>query len=121
MSLKRKGKIKLKRAYEPPEKGDGLRVLVDRLWPRGVSKSSAQIDVWLKEIAPSAALRKWFGHDPSKWSEFRKRYVRELARQPEAVAQLERAAGQGTVTLVYGAKDERHNNAVALKEYLESV
>jgi uncharacterized protein YeaO (DUF488 family) len=121
MSLKRKSMIKLKRAYEPAEKSDGLRVLVDGLWPRGVSKSSAKMDLWLKEIAPSASLRKWFGHDPSKWSEFRKRYVRELAKRSEAVAELKRAAGEGTVTLVYGAKDERHNNAVALKEYLEST
>jgi uncharacterized protein YeaO (DUF488 family) len=121
MPLKRKGTIKLKRAYEPPEKTDGARILVDRLWPRGVSKTSARIDLWLKDIAPSAALRKWFGHDPSKWSEFQKRYVRELARQPEAVAQLKQFAAKGVVTLVYGAKDQRHNNAVALKEYLESA
>jgi uncharacterized protein YeaO (DUF488 family) len=115
------GTIKLKRAYEPAEKSDGLRVLVDRLWPRGISKSTAQIDCWLKEIAPSDALRRWFGHDPSKWSEFRKRYVRELEKRSEAVAQLKQFASQGTVTLVYGAKDERHNNAAALKEYLESI
>jgi len=121
MSLKRKGTIKLKRAYEPPEKADGARILVDRLWPRGVSKSSAQIDLWLKDIAPSPALRKWFGHDPSKWAEFRKRYVRELAKQSETVAQLKHQLGKGVVTLVYGAKDERHNNALALKEYLESL
>ncbi len=121
MSLKRKRTIKLKRAYEPPEKADGLRVLVDRLWPRGVSKTSARVDLWLKEIAPSDALRKWFGHDPVKWSEFRKRYTRELASHPQAVAQLKQFAAKGVVTLVYGAKDERHNNAVALKEYLESA
>ncbi len=119
MSLKRNGTIKLKRAYEPPEKADGARILVDRLWPRGVSKSSARIDLWLKDIAPSDALRKWFGHDPAKWSEFRKRYTRELARNPETAAQLKQFVSKGTVTLVYGAKDERHNNAVALKEYLE--
>jgi uncharacterized protein YeaO (DUF488 family) len=121
MSLKRKSTIKLKRAYEPPEKTDGARILVDRLWPRGVSKSSARIDLWPKDIAPSDALRKWFGHDPAKWSEFRKRYARELASQPQAVAQIKQVAEKGTVTLVYGAKDERHNNAVALKEYLESA
>lgn len=121
MSLKHKGTIKLKRAYESPEKADGARILVDRLWPRGVSKTSARIDLWLKEIAPSDGLRKWFGHDPAKWSEFRKRYVRELAKRSAAIAQLTEFANKGTVTLVYGAKDERHNNAVALKEYLESV
>lgn len=121
MSPKRMGTIKLKRAYEPPEKGDGLRVLVDRLWPRGVSKQSAHIDHWLKEIAPSDALRKWFSHDPSKWNEFRKRYVRELEKRPEAVAQLKQHVGKGVTTLVYSAKDEQHNNAVALKEYLESI
>lgn len=121
MSPKRMGKIKLKRAYEPPEKGDGLRVLVDRLWPRGVATKSAHIDHWLKEIAPSDALRKWFSHDPSKWNEFRKRYVRELEKRPEAVAQLKQHVGKGVTTLVYSAKDEQHNNAVALKEYLESI
>jgi uncharacterized protein YeaO (DUF488 family) len=121
MSPKWKDTIKIKRVYEPPEKRDGFRVLVDRLWPRGVSKSSARIDLWLKEIAPSDGLRKWFGHEPAKWAEFRKRYVHELAKQPEAVAQLKQQVGKGAVTLVYGAKDEHHNNAVALKEYLESV
>jgi len=121
MSAKRMVTIKLKRAYEPPEKSDGLRILVDRLWPRGVSKTAARIDLWLKETAPSDALRKWFGHDPLKWSEFRKRYFRELEKRPEAVAQLMQHASKGVTTLVYGAKDERHNNAVALKEYLESI
>ena len=121
MAVKRSVTIKLKRAYELPEKSDGLRILVDRLWPRGVSKSSARIDDWLKEIAPGDALRKWFGHDPAKWTEFRKRYTGELAKRSQAVAQLKQLAGKGTVTLVYGAKDEQHNNAVALKEYLESL
>ncbi len=116
-----KGTIKIKRAYDPPEKSDGRRILVDRLWPRGISKSSAQIDLWLKEIAPSNALRKWFGHDPEKWSEFRKRYARELAGNPETIAQLKEHAGKQAITLVYGAKDQQHNNAVALKEYLESA
>ncbi len=111
---------KLKRAYEVPESGDGFRVLVDRLWPRGVSKDSARIDLWLKEIAPSAVLRKWFGHDPLKWTEFRKRYFRELDNNPGAVDQLRDHARRGLVTLVYGAKDREHNDAVALKEYLES-
>jgi uncharacterized protein YeaO (DUF488 family) len=112
--------IKLKRAYDAPEPGDGFRVLVDRLWPRGVSKSSARIDLWLKEIAPSTALRKWFGHDPSKWTEFRARYFRELESNPDAVDELMAHIRRGRITLVYGAKDLEHNDAVALKEYLES-
>jgi len=112
--------IRLKRAYEPSKKDDGFRVLVDRLWPRGVSKSSARIDLWLKEIAPSAALRKWFGHDPLKWDTFRARYFRELQKNPEAVAQLNEIIRNGSVTLLFAAKDQEHNNAVALKEYLES-
>ena len=116
----RKVTIKLKRAYESPDKTDGVRILVDRLWPRGVSKNSAQIDLWLKDIAPSAPLRKWFGHDPAKWTEFRKRYVRELEKRPEAVTEIKQFVSKEIVTLVYGAKDERYNNAAALKEYLES-
>jgi uncharacterized protein YeaO (DUF488 family) len=112
--------IKLKRAYEPPESDDGFRVLVDRLWPRGVSKSSARIDLWLKEIAPSAALRKWFGHDPAKWNKFRVRYFQELQKKGETVEQLVEHVRHGTVTLVYGARDQEHNDAVALKEFLES-
>jgi uncharacterized protein YeaO (DUF488 family) len=112
--------IKLKRAYEVPESGDGFRVLVDRFWPRGVSKSSARINLWLKEIAPSAALRKWFGHAPSKWTTFCDRYFRELDNNPKAVEHLREHGRHGIVTLVYGAKDQEHNDAVALKEYLES-
>jgi uncharacterized protein YeaO (DUF488 family) len=112
--------IKLKRAYEPPALDDGLRVLVDRLWPRGVSKSAARIDLWLKEIAPSAALRKWFDHDPAKWNKFRVRYFQELQKKRETVEQLVAHVRHGTVTLVYGAKDQEHNDAVALKEFLES-
>src|SRR5919106_2702132 len=98
--------IQLKRAYDPPESDDGLRVLVDRLWPWGVSKSSARIDLWLKEIAPSAALRKWFGHDPAKWNKFRVRYFQELQKKRETVEQLVEHGRHGTVTLVYGAKDQ---------------
>ena len=113
--------IKLKRAYEVPESGDGFRVLVDRLWPRGVSRSSARIDLWLKEIAPSTALRKWFGHDPSKWAEFREQYFAELDNNPEAIERLRAHVDQGMVTLVYGAKDQEHNHAAALKEYLENL
>lgn len=112
--------LKLKRAYDAPEPDDGLRVLVDRLWPRGVSKDSARIDLWLKELAPSTALRKWFGHDPAKWDEFRARYRRELASRDEALARLFALARKGPVTLVYGAADREHNDAVALKEVLQS-
>lgn len=113
--------ILLKRAYEPPEPSDGFRILVDRLWPRGVSKSSAQIDFWLKDIAPSPTLRKWFDHDPLKWAEFRERYFLELRRNPEAVEALAAQVRRGVVTLVYGAKDSEHNQAVALKEYLGNL
>lgn len=112
--------IKLKRAYEAPSEADGFRVLVDRLWPRGLSKQSANIDLWLKEIAPSTALRKWFGHEPVEWDNFRERYFRELDKNPDAIEQLQEHAHRGRVTLVYSAKDEEHNDAVALKEYLES-
>ena len=113
--------ILLKRAYELPDPGDGFRVLVDRLWPRGVSRSSAHIDLWLKDIAPSTALRKWFDHDPVKWIEFRDRYFSELHRNPETVEDLSEHMSRGVVTLVYGAKDREHNHAVALKEYLENI
>ena len=111
--------LKLKRVYEAPKSSDGFRILVDRLSPRGLSKSSAAIGLWLKEIAPSANLRKWFGHDPSKWTQFRDRYFRELDNNPEAVEQLRKHLKHGTVTLVYSAKDQEHNNAAVLKQYLE--
>lgn len=113
--------IKLKRAYEAPKPDDGYRVLVDRLWPRGVPKSSACIDLWLKEIAPSTALRKWFGHDPAKWAEFRDSYFQELNHHPQAVEQLIEHLRLGMVTLVYGARDTGYNHAVVLKEYIESI
>ena len=112
--------IRLKRAYEPAAPEDGFRVLVDRLWPRGVSKNEARIDLWLKEVAPSAELRKWFGHDPAKWDEFRTRYFRELDGQPEAVAQLRKLARAGPVTLVYAARDEEHSGALVLARFLQS-
>ncbi|NML18548.1 DUF488 domain-containing protein [Azohydromonas caseinilytica] len=112
--------IRLKRAYDLPEPGDGLRILVDRLWPRGVRKDKAHIDLWLKDVAPSTELRKWFGHDEEKWAEFQARYRQELKRNPEPVARIAEQARQGTVTLVYGAKDSEHNDAVVLKTYLES-
>lgn len=113
------GRIRLKRAYEPLSTEDGRRVLVERLWPRGLTKGRAAIDLWLKEIAPSASLRQWFAHDPAKWEEFRKRYWQELGQNSGAVAQLKQEVKRGVVTLVYAARDEAHNSARALKEYLE--
>lgn len=115
----KRGGILLKRAYDPPAASDGRRVLVDRLWPRGVSKDQAQIDEWLKEIAPSDALRKWFGHKPERWEEFRKRYKAELRDKGDLLKQLEEAAAQGMVTLVYAARDAEHNQAVVLQEELQ--
>ena len=112
--------IAVKRIYEAPEKADGQRVLVDRIWPRGVSREHAALALWLKEIAPSDDLRKWFGHEPARWAEFRKRYGAELDGNGEAVAQLRGLLGEGKVTLLYGAHDEAHNNAVALAEYLSA-
>lgn len=112
--------VQLKRAYESQSESDGYRVLVDRLWPRGVSKQDAKIDLWLKEIAPSNDLRKWFGHDPAKWDEFRKRYAQELDNSPEIVKQLSNLVEEQPVTLIYGAKNEQFNQAVALKEYLDT-
>jgi uncharacterized protein YeaO (DUF488 family) len=111
--------IQIKRAYEPPDPSDGCRILVDRLWPRGLSKEKAQIDLWLKEIAPSAELRKWFGHDPLKWTEFKKRYATELNNNPDSLSVIRERMGDEKITLVYGAKDEEHNNAAALKEILD--
>jgi uncharacterized protein YeaO (DUF488 family) len=110
--------ITLKRAYEAPTRADGWRVLVDRLWPRGVSKDEAHINLWLKEVAPSSELRKWFAHDPEKWPEFRKRYLSELRHNP-ALAELQALARQhARLTLVYAARDEMHNQAQLLKEVL---
>ncbi len=111
--------IQLKRAYEDASEDEGYRVLVDRLWPRGISKQEAKIDLWLKEIAPSTELRQWYSHDPEKWDEFKKRYERELEAHPDAVKQLADLAGTRRVTLVYSARNEQINNAVALKEYLD--
>lgn len=110
--------LKLKRVYEPSDKNDGTRILVDRLWPRGMTKAKAGVDIWLKELAPSAELRKWFGHDPDKWTEFKKRYRAELEENDEQLARLREEIKKGTVTLLYGAKDEEHNDAVALAEFL---
>ncbi len=112
--------VNVKRAYASPGPNDGYRVLVDRLWPRGVSKSDACIDEWWKECAPSTALRKWFSHDPAKWGRFKQRYTAELEANSEEVAQSVNRAGHGPITLVYGAKDEQHNHAIVLKEFIET-
>jgi uncharacterized protein YeaO (DUF488 family) len=112
--------IQVRRAYEPAGPADGFRVLVDRIWPRGMKKEQAAIDLWLKDVAPSAGLRKWFGHDPAKWDEFRRRYASELDREPDAVRLLEEKSRRGTLTLVFAAKDAEHSNAAALKGYLEA-
>ena len=113
--------ISLKRAYDQPEPGDGTRILVDRLWPRGVSKEEAHLDAWLKEVAPSNELRKWFGHDPEKFAEFRRRYEVELSTEEgrQAFAKLRDLSKQGPVTLVFAARDRQHNNAVVLRDLLE--
>jgi uncharacterized protein YeaO (DUF488 family) len=110
--------VRLKRAYEPPARSDGYRVLIDRLWPRGVSKHEARLDEWARELAPSSELRRWFGHDPAKFDEFRRRYREELARQEEKLGELRRRARGGRLTLVYGARDSEHNDAVVLAELL---
>ncbi len=112
-------KIALKRAYEPASPADGRRILVERLWPRGISKERAALDLWLKDIAPSPALRTWYEHDVAKWPEFKRRYTQELRENPAAVNELRQRIKQGKVTLVYGSKDEEHNSATVLKEYLE--
>jgi uncharacterized protein YeaO (DUF488 family) len=111
---------KIKRVYEQPDKQDGVRVLVDRLWPRGLTKEKADIDLWLKDIAPSTELRKWFGHDRSKWEEFKQRYLRELQDNAEQVGRLQQAVKNGVATLVYAAKDTEHNEAVVLQKFLSS-
>jgi uncharacterized protein YeaO (DUF488 family) len=112
--------IQIRRAYDPPGRGDGYRVLVDRVWPRGVSKDDLDLDEWRKEIAPSTRLRKWFGHDPQRWREFQKRYFVELEGKQDSVRELMKRARQGRVTLVYGARDPEHNQAVALSAYLRA-
>ncbi|HLI85282.1 MAG TPA: DUF488 domain-containing protein [Bryobacteraceae bacterium] len=112
--------LTLKRAYENRAPEDGARFLVERLWPRGIRKTDLQVDAWLKDVAPSDALRRWFAHDPKKWTEFRRRYFAELDRHPESWEPVRNAARHGRVTLVYSARDTEHNNAVALKEYIEA-
>jgi uncharacterized protein YeaO (DUF488 family) len=111
--------IQVKRVYDPPEPGDGTRFLVERLWARGMKKAALRLDGWLKEAAPSDALRRWFGHDPAKWADFQHRYFSELDRKPGAWRPIVEAAYRGNVTLLYSARDTAHNNAVALKVYVE--
>lgn len=111
-------KIRIKRIYEKPSRADGVRVLVDRVWPRGISKEEAKLTLWHKEIAPSTSLRKWFGHDPARWAEFRRKYRAELDNNFTEVQRLRDALGRGTATLLYGSKDGAHNQAVVLAEYL---
>ena len=113
--------IRIRRVYEAPSDDDGMRVLVDRLWPRGLSKHDARIDAWMKELSPGTELRKWFSHDPAKWNEFRKRYFADLRGHEGALAAIIDAARSGTVTLLYASKEIRLNNAAALKEYLERI
>ncbi len=111
--------IQLKRAYDRPSAEDGKRFLIERLWPRGIKRTELRIDAWLKDVAPSTTLRQWFSHDPDKWNEFRRRYFAELDKNPDAWEQLLQAAQRGRVTLIYSSHDQEHNNAVALREYLE--
>jgi uncharacterized protein YeaO (DUF488 family) len=111
--------LRLKRAYEPASRADGMRLLVERLWPRGVSKAESHLDGWLKDVAPSTKLRRWFSHDVEKWPKFRARYFRELDANPGAWRAILSAARLGSVTLVYSSRDKEHNNAVALKDYLQ--
>ena len=113
--------IRVKRVYDPPAKADALRILVERLWPRGMTKDAAAVDHWLKNIAPSPALRQWYGHDPAKWREFQRRYRAELAAQSDEVEALRALCATGAVTFVYAAKDETRNSAAVLKAYLETL
>ena len=112
--------ISFKRVYEKPGLKDGKRILVERLWPRGLKKDEAKIDEWLREVAPSTELRKWFGHDPAKWDEFKERYWKELDKKNDIISKLAKERRENKVTFVFAAKDQQHNNAVALKEYIEN-
>lgn len=112
-------RLAIKRAYEPVEQGDGARIVVDRVWPRGISREKLAADLWLKDLGPSTELRKWFAHDPEKWDEFRRRYREELADKQELLDQVRQYLLEGPVTLVYSAKDEEHNQAAVIREYLE--
>jgi uncharacterized protein YeaO (DUF488 family) len=111
-------RVQIRRVYEAPSPGEGKRILVDRIWPRGLTKEAAALDLWLKEVAPSTALRKWYGHEPDRWPEFRRRYLEELAGHPAEVAELLRLAEKGPVTLLYAAHDGAQSNAEVLREYL---
>lgn len=113
--------IKIKRVYEKPEKSDGERILVDRVWPRGLTKAKVKADLWLKDLGPSATLRKWFGHDPKKWNEFRKRYEKELKNKKDMLDSIKIRSKRNVVTLVYGAKDTEHNQAVVLMDFLKKM
>ena len=112
--------LKIKRVYDPPSPNDGKRILIDRLWPRGLKKEDAKVDDWIKEVAPSTELRTWYGHDPKKWSEFKRRFFSELQRRQDLVEGIVSASRKGTVTLLFGSREERFNNAVALKEFVEA-
>ncbi len=112
-------KINTKRIYEKPEPSDGIRVLVDRLWPRGISKENANVKEWIKEISPSLDLIKWFNHESKKWNEFKRKYKKQLQEKTELLVKLKKISQKNTLTLIYSAKDEAHNNALVLKEYLE--
>ncbi len=114
-------KINIKRVYEKPGEHDGYRILIDRLWPRGLTKEKAAVDLWLKEIAPTTELRKWFNHEPEKWPDFQKKYLKEIKENKEALAALKDKIKEGKVTLVYGAKDEEHNDAQVLRTYLNKA
>ena len=111
--------VQIKRVYDPSSRRDGVRILVERLWPRGITKQRASLDLWMKEVAPSPELRRWFNHDPVRWIQFKRRYWKELQDHPEAVEALKSRGREETVTLVYAARDEQHNGALALKEFLE--
>ena len=113
-------RLQVRRVYDPPARSDGCRVLVDRIWPRGLSKEAAKLDAWIKDVAPSSELRKWFGHEPSRWASFKHKYFRELDERGEALAQLLEVCSARTLTLLFAAKDCAHNNAVVLKEYLDA-
>jgi len=112
--------IKIKRIYDPPAEDDGFRILVDRLWPRGLTKEKAKADLWLKEIAPSDQLRKWYGHDPKKWAEFKKKYSKELDQKTDLIDQIVKKTKEGDLTFLFSSKEEKLNNAVALREYIET-
>lgn len=110
-------RLKIKRVYEDPEEEDGIRILVDRLWPRGMTKEKAHIDIWLRDIGPSTGLRKWFGHEPDRWNEFKEKYIQELKSNKEQISLLNEQLNKGKVTILYGAKDTEHNEAVVIEEY----